>query len=78
VAGLRTLVLKPGAGGKAKIVVKGKGDALVLPALPLDADPRVTVQLVSSTGTCWATSFDAPPSANDDTQFKGAYRAAGS
>jgi cysteine-rich repeat protein len=72
--GLRTLVLKPGAEGKAKIVVKGKGDALLLPDLPLDADPRVTVQLVSSTGACWATGFDAP-SANDDAELKAAYKA---
>jgi cysteine-rich repeat protein len=74
-AGLRTLVVKPGAEGKAKVIVKGKGGALPLPALPLAANPKVTVQLVASTGACWASVFDAPPKANDAGQFKATFKA---
>jgi hypothetical protein len=52
------------------VSVKGKGAALPLPVLPLAVDPKVTVQLVASTGACWASVFDAPPKANDAGQFK--------
>lgn len=56
--GLRKVVLKPNvrAGKKAKIVVKGRGENLAFPDLPL-ASP-VRVQLVRGfTPSCWEASF---------------------
>ncbi|MCW5888994.1 MAG: hypothetical protein KIT14_00425 [bacterium] len=41
-----------------RLSVKGKGGALMLPALPLAADPRLVVQLRSSIGGCWG--LDSP------------------
>jgi hypothetical protein len=55
--GVKKLIVKPGEQGKAKAVVKAKGDGLDMPALPL-ALP-VTAQLVASTGTCWSAAFEA-------------------
>ena len=49
------VVLKPGAAGRAAIVVKGKGTALPMPALPLAVPVRVQVQ--SSDGRCWAATL---------------------
>ena len=70
--GIRRIVLKSGAGGKAKILVKGGGDALDTPDLPLDQDPQVVVQL-KHTGIgspCWEARFSGPPTKNDAQQFK--------
>lgn len=55
--GVRKLVLEAGDDGKARAIAKGKGDNLAVPALPLTAP--VTAQLVSTTGTCWETRFEA-------------------
>lgn len=49
---LRKLKLREGPDGRAAIRMKGKG--VDLPALPLAADPGVTVQLSNqTTGVCW-------------------------
>lgn len=54
--GIVTVVLKSGAAGKARIVVKGKGTALAVPPLPLTLPARV--QLVrTDTLACWDASF---------------------
>ncbi len=67
--GVTKLVLKQGlAPGKAKIMLKGRGANLNLPALPL-AEP-VTVQLRNGDGVCWEAVYSAPPNKNDPTQFK--------
>ncbi|MCC6765600.1 MAG: hypothetical protein IT293_13145 [Deltaproteobacteria bacterium] len=67
--GVTRLVLKSGAApGKAKILLKGRGANLALPALPL-AQP-VRVQLLSSTGVCWEAAFSAPAIRNQPDQFK--------
>ena len=55
--GVKRLVLKPGAGGKAKIAAKGVGVGLAQPALPLA--PPVRVQLQASNGECWESVFEA-------------------
>jgi hypothetical protein len=69
--GLQQIVLKEGlVPGKAKIIVRGKGANLRLPALPLDQDPAVTVQLRSSDGTCWETRHGTPARQNDATRFR--------
>ena len=43
-----------------------------MPALPLAQDPRVTVQLVATTGACWESVHSAPASKNHGVQFKDA------
>jgi hypothetical protein len=55
-SGLRQVLLKSGADGKAQIVVKGSGPLLALPTLPLTPLP-VHVQLTSSDGTCWEATY---------------------
>lgn len=67
--GIRSVVLKSGASGKAKILVKGKGTLLGLGPLPLGQDPRVVIQLRSSNGFCWESTFGAPAAKNDMTTF---------
>jgi len=71
--GLRQLQVTAGAAGKARIVVKGKGERLPLPVpvgLSLfDQDTAVIVQLVTSDGMCWEADFSAPAKRNDSQQF---------
>lgn len=62
--GVIQLKLKAGAAGKASIDVKGKGEALDMPTLPLAQAPGVTVQLLSSGGTCWSSHFGSPATRN--------------
>jgi hypothetical protein len=67
-AGVAKLILKPGEQGKAKAIAKIKGDDLDMPSLPL-ALPA-TIQLVSTTGTCWSAAFEpAGVLKNTDTVF---------
>jgi hypothetical protein len=52
------------------MVVKGKGSRLTTRSrelLPLN--PPVTVQLVSTTGTCWESVYDLRVSVNTPTHF---------
>jgi hypothetical protein len=65
--GIQFTLLKPGIDTKAKIIVKGKGEPLVMPALPLT--PTVTVQLHSEDGICWGASY-SNPKLNVTEQFK--------
>jgi hypothetical protein len=67
-SGLRQIVLRAGAAGKAQIVVKGRGPLLALPALPISTLP-VTVQLVSSDGVCWEATYSSALR-NQTGQFK--------
>jgi hypothetical protein len=71
--GLMQLKLTAGADGKAKIVVKGKGANLPVPAPAgpglFAQDIVVTVQLVNSDGMCWEADFSAPAKKNNLTQF---------
>lgn len=55
--GVKTLLLKEGAAGKATIILKGKGELLPMPSLPLTLP--ATIQLQSDTGTCWESTFEA-------------------
>ncbi len=68
--GLKTITLKAGAAGAAKVTVKGKGVNLGMPALPLAQDTTVTAQLVNSDGTCWEAQYGAPAIKNQSDQFK--------
>jgi hypothetical protein len=54
--GLQKVQLKAGLDGKAKILVKGKGDLLSLPPMPIQTLP-VTVQLINDDGTCWEARY---------------------
>lgn len=74
--GVQAIVLKAGADGKAKAIVKGRGPALPDPApgtLPVAADGfPVTVQLFNgSSNQCWTSVFEAADvKANGETLFK--------
>jgi hypothetical protein len=53
-------LLRSGDTGKAKVVAKGKGLNLDLPALPIDgADFPLVVQMQGEHGECWSSSFDS-------------------
>lgn len=69
-AGIGDLTAKPGEDGRAQLVVKGRGEHLTLPALPLGLPVRA--QLQSITGQCWDALF-GPTGANrnDATRFRG-------
>jgi len=60
--GISQITVKVGASGKGKVTVKGKGQALSLPGLPLIQTPGpLRVQLYNSDGTCWGADYPAPP-----------------
>lgn len=69
--GVTKVILKAGA-GNAKIIIRGKGGTLPVPAAdPLFAQSSaVTVQLVNDAGACWGTAFAPPAKANDAELFK--------
>ena len=69
--GLRSVVLKQGADGRARIVLKGKGALLPLPDLASVTSP-LTVQLRrSGNGPCWSAQYGFPPALRADaTTFK--------
>lgn len=70
--GVQNISLRIGPDGKAKIIVKAKGDALDMPDLPLQQDQTVVVQLKNNllAGECWEARFSAPAKKNTDEQFK--------
>lgn len=67
-AGVRIVKIMSGAAGRAKVLVKAKGAALVLPPLATLTAP-VTVQLRNAAGACWGATFSAPTTATA-TLFK--------
>jgi hypothetical protein len=66
--GIARVKLGPGAEGRARISVKGKGANLVMPS-PLGLDVPVTVQLQAENGRCWETTHTSP-SQNDTSVFR--------
>jgi cysteine-rich repeat protein/probable HAF family extracellular repeat protein len=67
--GVGKLTLIAGGAGKSKIVLRGKGAALPIPALPL-AVP-VTLQLRTSADRCFGATFSTPSAVKDPAlQFK--------
>jgi len=52
---VRKLVLKPGDDGESKVVAKMKGEALVMPALPIS--PPIRAQLQVTNGECWDVEY---------------------
>lgn len=67
-SGIYYALLREGADGSAKILVKGKAHPLEMPPLGLDQDPSVTVQLLNDTG-CWEAGYSSNVR-NDAAQFK--------
>jgi len=65
--GIRRLMLKPGAAGKASIVLKAGGTSFHLPPLPLGTP--VKMQVTASNGQCWEAGY-ATAAKNTATQFK--------
>jgi len=70
--GILKLLLKSGAAGKAKVILKGKGDNLPFPAGFLPMATPVKVQLSNSTpGACWQTTHvSMGPLINTLDQYK--------
>jgi len=70
--GVANILLKGGAAGKSKLLVKGKGSALPALGLPFDDMNDVKVQLHNSdNGNCWEAIF--PPGSvkkSSDAQYK--------
>jgi len=66
--GAKVILLKEGSDGKAKIIVKGKGGNLPMPALG-SLVPPLTVQL-SNDSTCWESSFGSTILSNEPGLFK--------
>jgi hypothetical protein len=57
--GLQSIVLTQGESGKASVHVRGKGQPLDLPGLPLSKQPNVIIQLMNE-NTCWSSTFSMP------------------
>lgn len=74
--GIKQILLRSGADGKAKIMIRGAGPDLPLPAPAtatqfLDQDADVVVQLVNSeSDICWEARYPAPAAKNTTTLFK--------
>ncbi len=66
--GIKNAILKAGAAGKAKIIVKGKGEGLPMPDLSA-LDLPITVQLSNGT-KCWESVYDTNVSKNEPDFFK--------
>jgi hypothetical protein len=76
--GVKTLQIKTGAEGKAKITLKAGGAALPLPGpvggAYFDQDPGVVVQLINAdSGQCWAAEMASPPLKTDSRTFRDKY-----
>jgi hypothetical protein len=70
--GIKSISLRSGAAGKAKIVVKGGKAFLDTPDLPLAQSPQVIVQLKNDVagGRCWESRFSPPAKKNAAGIFK--------
>jgi hypothetical protein len=66
--GVKSMSLKTNGAGRTSISAMAKGVALATPALPLQQDPDVLVQL-SNGGACWEAAFSVPAK-NDPAGFK--------
>jgi hypothetical protein len=67
--GLTRIALREGLQpGRARILVRGKGENLPMPTLPLTQP--VTVQLANELGACWEATYLPPASRNQADQFK--------
>jgi hypothetical protein len=60
--------VRAGAGSRGKISLKGTGPELALPTLGLTLPVRAEFR--SSTGACWAATYDTGVLVNDPTVFR--------
>ena len=67
--GLQQIYLRAGGAGRARILLRGKGEKLTLPTPPLTTP--VTVQLQTSEGTCFTATYQSNVSVNGAGEFKG-------
>jgi hypothetical protein len=67
--GLQGVRLKAKNGDRGSIVVKGAGNALGLPDLPIPDGTDIHVQLHSSDGECWSASFTGEPKRNTRRRY---------
>jgi hypothetical protein len=65
--GLQRITLKPGADGRAAIIVKAADGTIPVPTLPLT--PPVRVQMQASNGECWEATYSTPLE-NDASGFQ--------
>jgi hypothetical protein len=70
--GLMVMILKGGAAGKSKAIVKAKDGNLPIPGLALDASGAVTIQLVRNDAAtpCWEAIYPGPAVVNSTTKYK--------
>ncbi len=70
--GVRGILVRAGAAGKSKALVKGQGTQLSDPTLPLGPDTTgIRVQLTNqSNGKCWESEFPLASIKADDAGFK--------
>ncbi|MFQ5478157.1 MAG: hypothetical protein ACE5E4_06030 [Candidatus Binatia bacterium] len=69
--GVKSAVFKAGVDGKASIKVKGQGEGLDMPTLPLSLDTQASMQIMRDTGACWQADYGRPPKKNTSKFFKG-------
>lgn len=57
--GIRRLSLKPGLSGRSSLTAVGRGEHLLLPALPLSLDAPLTAQALAAdpATTCWESVY---------------------
>jgi hypothetical protein len=68
VNGIELIRVLPGAEGRSRAEVKGRGERLALPDLPLTVP--VTVQLQVANGDCWSATYAGQILRNADGTFK--------
>jgi len=68
--GVQKIILKSGDTGKAKALVKSRGDQIEMPPIPIPQEPSVVVQLVNGEGQCWDAAYTAPADGNDIRGFR--------
>lgn len=67
--GITDVVLKAGQDGTARLSVKGKGNDLDLPPLPLVPEGGVARVQIRNDDVCWEANFSSSISTNDSTRF---------
>ena len=68
-AGLESILLLSGDVGQAAIGMKGRGSNLLVPALPLHQEARVTIQL-NDGFACWQADFQGPATFGRTRRFR--------
>jgi hypothetical protein len=66
--GIQGITLSEGTAGHSSVAVRGKGQPLTLPGLPLAKQPNVIIQLLNDT-TCWSSTHSTSVT-NNIARFK--------